>query len=82
MGNCKYCDEPAGLLRSTHPECQAFVDDTARYIAELILHLFKTGEDPQPIFQSLTARSNDPTWGHEHSKMQCWMDFAELLMPR
>lgn len=47
MGNCKFCGEPAGLLKSSHSECATFVDETGRYISEVILHLFKTGHDPQ-----------------------------------
>jgi len=49
MGQCIYCEKPAGFLRSKHKECHQQYQDSKKQVLALVRNVGSNGGDMQQL---------------------------------
>ena len=55
MGNCIYCSQPAGFLRSKHNECESTYNNGKQAIVSILDNVLSSNLDREQVTQEINS---------------------------
>lgn len=79
MGNCRFCGEKVGFLKSVHRECESKYNDGVNKLKQLIPQYFKKEQSPKNLISESNEIANS-TFIQENDTKKYLLEGLEILV--